>query len=595
MDKLRNFCIIAHIDHGKSTLADRLLEVTGTVDLKDMQAQLLDDMELERERGITIKSHAIQMCYHFQQQAYTLNLIDTPGHVDFSYEVSRAVASCEGALLVVDATQGIQAQTLSNLYLALEKKLTIVPILNKIDLASARPEEVSQEIIDLLDCKEAAILKVSAKEGRGIKVLLEAIIKRIPPPEGDPNAPLEAMIFDATYDPYRGVKVFFRIFNGTLKSKSKIRFLANQRTYIAEQIGTLDQQHQPTSELLAGDIGYLTANIKRASEIMIGDTLTTLTRPCNRAIAGFSQVKPMVFAALYPLSSSDYKGLRKALEKLQLSDASLTWQAESSVALGFGFRCGFLGMLHMEIVKERISREAKLEVILTIPSVEWRWLDKQKKWHHLQSPCQMPSAEKIESIQEPLVEAKIITKSNAIGPIVALSLEKRGRLLEQSYLHGERVVLRFILPLSEIIIDFYDQLKSLSRGYASLDYQPAGFAPAKLVKLDLLFNNQKVEALATIVHRDKAAMIGRKICEKAKEIIPSHLFEVRIQAAIGNKVVARVTIKAKRKDVTSGLYGGDVTRKRKLLEAQKKGKKKMRQIGKVNIPQNAFLNLLRLD
>lgn len=590
MKHIRNFSIIAHIDHGKSTLADRLLEMTNTIDKKDMRAQLLDDMELERERGITIKSRAIQMEY----KGYILNLIDTPGHVDFSYEVSRAVAACEGALLIVDATQGIEAQTLSNLYLALDQDLTIIPVLNKIDLPSARPQEVGEEIVALLGCKKEEIIEASAKEGKGIDAILEAIIERIPPPKGNEDGHLQAMVFDAKYDAYRGVEIYVRIFNGVLRTKDAVTFMQTGERYIAEEIGTLKDKSIPKPMLKAGDVGYLTGNIRKASEVKVGDTMTHVGNSREAAVGGFTEVKPMVFAGIYPLMNSEYEALRKAMEKLQLSDSSLTWRPENSAALGFGFHCGFLGMLHMDIVRERLSREAGLEVIITVPSVELWVRDTAGEKHMVRKPTEMLAPELIQKIEEPIVHVSIITRAAFIGSIMTLCMDKRGIFKNQNYLSADRVELEFHLPLAEIVFDFYDKLKSLSSGYASLDYRPIGFHAAKLVKLDVLLNGDRVDALSCIVHRDRAHALGKRICEKAKDIIPPHMFEIRIQAAVAGKIVARTTLKAKRKDVIAGLYGGDVTRKKKLLEAQKKGKKRMRQIGNVRLPKDAFLSLLQI-
>ena len=579
--RTRNFCIIAHIDHGKSTLADRLLEVTQTVAKKNMRAQLLDDMDLERERGITIKSHAIQMRYHHQGEPYILNLIDTPGHVDFSYEVSRAVAACEGALMVIDAAQGIEAQTLANLDLALSQNLAIIPVLNKVDLPNARSDEVSEEIIQLLDCKKEDIIHASAKEGIGIHEILQAIITNIPPPKGDATAPLQAMVFDALYDPFRGVKVYFRIFNGTLRQKDPIQFFQTKKKYQTEEIGILTQTLTPKSTLRAGDVGYLTANIKQAKEVKIGDTLTHAHTPCEKPIEGFAEVKPMVFAGIYPVANNEYENLRKAIEKLQLNDAALVWQPETSQALGFGFRCGFLGMLHMEIVKERLARESNIDIIMTSPSVSLRIMDKHGKLHIVHTPAEMPDPGQIQSIEEPIVEVNIITQSHFIGRIMELCIQKRGIFKNQIHLSANRVELIYKIPLGEIVFDFFDRLKSISQGYASLEYQAAGFSPSNLVKLDILIHGEKVDALATIVHRDSAYYIGKRMCEKAQELIPKHLFEIPIQAAINQKIIARTTLKALRKNVTEGLYGGDISRKKKQLAAQKKGKKRMKLIGKV--------------
>ncbi len=594
MNHIRNFCIIAHIDHGKSTLADRLLEATGTITAREMKAQLLDDMELERERGITIKSHAIQMNHRHKEQAYTLNLIDTPGHVDFSYEVSRAVRACEGALLIVDAAQGIEAQTLSNLYLALEHDLTIIPILNKIDLPNARPKEIGEEVIELLGCEKEEIIEASAKEGRGIDAILSAIIERIPAPKGDPKAPLQAMVFDASYSAYRGVEVYLRLFNGTLKKKDLVKFMATGQGYVAEEIGILRQTMEPKGEISAGDVGYLTGNIRKAADVQVGDTLTHQEGGAKAPIPGFTPVRPMVFAGLYPVETQAYENLRKALEKLQLNDASLTFHPEKSAALGFGFHCGFLGMLHMDIIKERLLREADLSVIITVPSVELEVTDTKGGIHMIQKPTDLLPPELIQVIKEPMVRASIITHSDYIGAIMTLCIEKRGEFVNQNYLAAHRSELLFNLPLGEIVFDFYDKLKSISSGYASLDYRPLGFFPAPLIKLDILLNGDRIDALSSIVHRDRAHDMGKKICEKARSLLPPHMFEIRIQAAIGAKVVARTTIKAKRKDVIAGLYGGDVTRKKKLLAKQKKGKALMRQVGRVRIPKEAFLELLKV-
>ncbi len=593
MKNIRNFCIIAHIDHGKSTLADRLLEVTATIDKKDMRAQVLDNMDLEREKGITIKSHAIRMSYCYKGETYMLNLIDTPGHVDFSYEVSRSVAACEGALMVVDAQQGVEAQTIANLDLALTHDLTVIPVLNKIDLPSARIEEVSHEIIQLLGCTSEEILHVSAKSGFGTETLLTHIIEKIPPPAGDVHAPLQAMVFDAVYDPFRGVKSYFRIFNGTLHKKESVKFLQTDNTYQVEEIGFLTNKEVPVATLSAGEVGYMLANIKQSKEIKIGDTITSETNPCAKAIAGFEEVRPMVFAGIYPVTGLEYDGLQRALEKLQLNDASLIFQPESSAALGSGFRCGFLGMLHMEIIKERLARESDIEIIMTTPSVELRVTDTKGEIRIIRTAVEMPAPERIQVLEEPIVQAQIITKTEFIGKIIELCIKKRAVFKNQIHLSADRAELLFHIPLSEIIFDFFDKLKSISRGYASFEYQPIGFEPASLVKLDILFNGEKVDALSSIVHRDSAYAIGKKICEKAKDIIPRHLFEVPIQASIGNKVIARVTIKALRKDVTAKLYGGHVERKKKLLEAQKKGKKRMKAIGKVQVPPETFLHLLK--
>ena len=594
MKNIRNFCIIAHIDHGKSTLADRLLEATKAIDPKMMRAQLLDDMDLEREKGITIKSHAVQMQYTHKGEKYILNLIDTPGHVDFSYEVSRSVAACEGALMVVDAAQGVEAQTLANLHLAMEHGLEIIPVLNKIDLPGARVEEIGEEVAQLLGCDPKEIIHASAKDGIGITEILEALVERIPPPKGDPEGPLQAMIFDATYDPFRGVKAFFRIFNGSLQHKEAICFLQTKQQYTVEEIGLLTYTPTPKAALHAGNVGYLLANVKEAKEVKIGDTITHVARPCAQAVAGFTEPRPMVFAGIYPISNQGYDTLRKALEKLQLNDASLVWHPEKSPALGFGFRCGFLGMLHMEITKERLAREAQVEIIMTTPSVALQVMDQKGVVHLVRTPAEMPSPELIQSIEEPMVEAQILTKAAFVGKIITLCMEKRGTFQDQRYLSSDRVELIFELPLSEIVFDFFDKLKGISQGYASLEYKPSGFVAANLVKLDILVKGEKIDALSSIVHRDNAYLLGKKICEKAKDMIPRHLFEVPIQAAIGSKVIARTTIKAFRKDVTAKLYGGDFSRKQKLLTAQKKGKKLMKQIGKVNLPADVFLHLLKV-
>ena len=595
MEKTRNFCIIAHIDHGKSTLADRLLEFTGSIDQRAMRAQVLDDMELERERGITIKSHAIQMHYTYKGERYKLNLIDTPGHVDFSYEVSRAVASCEGALMVIDASQGIEAQTLANLDLALKNNLTIIPILNKIDLPNARVEKISEEVATLLGCPQASIILASGKDGTGIEETLQAIVKQIPPPKGDPQAPLQAMVFDAIYDPFRGVKVYFRIFNGTIHTKEKILFLQSQRKYQIEEIGILTYTPTATQDLQAGDVGYLLANIREARQIKIGDTITNAKYPCEKAIAGFSEVTPMVFAGIYPTSARAFNNLRKALEKLQLNDASLTCHPETSNALGLGFRCGFLGMLHIEIIKERLARESNVEIVMTAPSVALHVTDRKSKKHIVRTPADMPPPEAIQTIEEPIVAAQIITRSDFVGQIIELCMKKRGKFKTQRYLSADRAELSFELPLSEIVFDFFDKLKSRSQGYASLEYHMKGFAPANLVKLDILVHGEKIDALSTIVHRDSAYEIGKKICERAQDIIPRQLFQVAIQAAIGSNVIARTTLKAFKKDVTAGLYGGDVSRKKKQKAAQKAGDKNMRAKVKIKVAPDAYLKLMRVD
>jgi GTP-binding protein LepA len=595
MKNIRNFCIIAHIDHGKSTLADRLLEVTKTISGKAAQAQLLDSMDLERERGITIKSHAIQMRYTLEGTEYILNLIDTPGHVDFSYEVSRSIAACEGALLVIDAAQGIEAQTISNLYLALDHGLTIIPVLNKIDLPSAKPEEVKDQIIQFLDCKREDIIAASAKEGIGIEDILQAIISRIPPPGGTADAPLQAMIFDSVYNTFKGVEVYFRIFNGTLQQGDLVKFVNTGQSYEAQEIGVLRIKQVPQKSLSAGYVGYLVSGIKNAREVKVGDTITHVHNPCSQAIKGFEDVKPMVFAGIYPVDTNEYEELRTAIEKLQLNDASLVWTPESSVALGVGFRCGFLGMLHMEIVQERLEREFNMTVITTVPSVQYQVIDKQGNMKEVSAPSEMPDPSTIAEIREPLIRAQIITKPEFIGSIIKFAIDKRGVLQNQVYLTPDRLELTFKLPLAEMVFDFFDKLKSLSRGYASLDYELIGFEPAKLVKLDILLKQEKVDALSAIIHIDKAQDLGRKLCTKLKELLPRQMFEIPIQATIGAKVIARETIKAMRKNVIAKCYGGDISRKKKLLEKQKKGKKRMRQVGSVEIPQEAFLAVLKLD
>lgn len=591
MNKIRNFCIIAHIDHGKSTLADRLLEATATVQDRDMKAQLLDDMDLERERGITIKSHAIQMDYNYRGESYILNLIDTPGHVDFSYEVSRSIAACEGALLIVDAAQGIEAQTISNLYLALEHDLEIIPILNKIDLESAKPQEVGDEIIDLTGCRTADLILASAKTGQGIDAILEAIINRIPPPQGDLQMPLQALIFDCIYNPYRGVEVLFRVKNGTLQKGDMVKFMATGKDYEVEEIGILKLNKKSKSCIRAGDVGYLISGIKVATEVKVGDTITGLENPCSEPIKGFEDVKPMVFAGIYPIDSGDFEALRVAMEKLQLNDAALVWQNETSDALGYGFRCGFLGMLHLEIIQERLEREFKISVLTTVPSVQYKVLTNQSETLWVKAPSELPDIGKIQHIEEPFVKIAIITKDTYIGNVIKLCIEKRGILDNQIYLSKRRVELSFKIPLGEIAFDFFDHLKTISKGYASLDYEFIGFRISKLVKLNILLNNQPVDAFSAIIHRDKAYYVGKMICEKLKKILPRQQFEIPIQAAINTKVIARETVKALRKNVTAKCYGGDITRKRKLLEKQKKGKKRMRQFGNVAIPQEAFASV----
>jgi|TARA_B100000700_G_scaffold209060_1_gene229838 GTP-binding protein LepA len=595
MKNIRNFCIIAHIDHGKSTLADRLLEYTNTVDKRDMKDQLLDDMDLEKERGITIKSHAVQLNYKFNNEDYILNLIDTPGHVDFSYEVSRSIASCEGALLVIDASQGIQAQTISNLYLALEQGLEIIPILNKIDLPGSMIEEVSDQIIDLLDCDQSEILHVSAKDGIGIDKIIDQIIKKIPEPKGNVKDNLQAMVFDSVFNSFRGVEVIFRIFNGTIKKGDTVKFVNTKKIYNVDEIGILKIKKEPKDFLEAGNVGYLISGIKEAKEIKVGDTITHKDNPTQNEIKGFEDVKPMVFAGIYPVENSDYEDLRASLEKLQLNDASLVWQPETSVALGFGFRCGFLGMLHMEIIQERLEREFDMTVITTVPSVEFKCFKTDGSTTEIFAPSDMPPVTNISYIEEPIIKAQIITKSEYIGNIIKLCLDKRGIIKNQVYLSKSRVELLFDLPLSEIVFDFYDKLKSTSRGYASFDYELSGYIKSKLVKLDILLNGEKVDALSAIVHKEKAFEWGKKLCLKLKELLPSQMFEIAIQASIGNKIIARETVRALRKNVTAKCYGGDITRKRKLLEKQKKGKKRMRQVGNVEIPQEAFLAVLKIE
>lgn len=597
MKNIRNFCIIAHIDHGKSTLADRLLEFTHTITDREKQDQLLDNMDLERERGITIKSHAIQMEYEYEGENYILNLIDTPGHVDFSYEVSRSIAACEGALLIVDAAQSIQAQTISNLYLALENDLEIIPVLNKIDLPSANPEEVSDDIIKLVGCKLDDIIHASGKTGFGIENILEAIIKRIPHPKGDENAPLQALIFDSVYNPYRGIETYFRIMNGEISKGQAIMFMATKNQYFAEEVGTLKLRQQPKQSIKAGDVGYLITGIKTASEVKVGDTITDAKNPTTEIIHGFEDVKPMVFAGIYPVDTEDYEELRSSMEKLQLNDASLVFLPESSAALGFGFRCGFLGMLHLEIIQERLEREFDMTVITTVPNVSYHAYSNKntEEFILINNPTDLPDPSFLNRVEEPYIKASIITKSDYIGQVMTLCIEKRGEITNQTYLTPERVELHFDMPLSEIVFDFYDRLKTVSKGYASFDYHPIGFRPSKLVRVDVLINSQPVDALSALLHTDNAYRIGKKMCEKLRELIPRQQFDIPIQAAIGAKIIARETIKALRKDVTAKCYGGDITRKRKLLEKQKKGKKRMRQIGNVEIPQQAFMAVLKLN
>jgi len=595
MENIRNFCIIAHIDHGKSTLADRLLQFTGTVTDREMQEQLLDNMDLERERGITIKSHAIQMDYKYDGQEYTLNLIDTPGHVDFSYEVSRSIAACEGALLIVDAAQGIEAQTISNLYLALEHDLEIIPVLNKIDLPSAMPEVVADEIVNLIGCNPEDIIKASAKEGLGIDDILEAIVHRIPAPKGNVDEPLQAMIFDSVFNPFRGIEVYFRVFNGSINKGDKVKFVNTGKTYEADEIGVLKLKQQPKNTIKAGNVGYLISGIKVAKEVKVGDTITHTSRPCANAVRGFENVKPMVFAGIYPVETSEFEELRASMEKLQLNDASLVWEPETSAALGFGFRCGFLGMLHMEIVQERLEREFDMTVITTVPSVQFHAIQSDGSKRNINAPSEMPEPNTISHMEEPFIRAQIITKEEFVGNIIGLCMDKRGIIKNQVYLTPERVELTFELPLGEIVFDFFDKLKTLSRGYASLDYELIGFRQSNLVKLDIMLNGEKVDALSAIVHRDKAYEWGKRLCEKLKELLPRQMFEIAIQASIGTKIIARETVKAMRKNVLAKCYGGDISRKRKLLEKQKKGKKRMRQVGNVEIPQEAFMAVLKLD
>lgn len=595
MENIRNFCIIAHIDHGKSTLADRLLEATNTVSDRDMQAQLLDNMDLERERGITIKSHAIQMDYELNQEKYILNLIDTPGHVDFSYEVSRSIAACEGALLIVDASQGIEAQTISNLYLAIEHDLEVIPVLNKIDLPGAMLDEVSDQIIDLIGCKKEDILHASAKEGIGIDEILEAIVDKVPAPQGDPNEPLQAMIFDSVFNSYRGIEVYFRVFNGFLKQGDKVKFVNTGKNYIADEIGVLKLEHDVRKTISAGNVGYLISGIKVAKEVKVGDTITHLDRPTQLEVKGFEDVKPMVFAGIYPVETSEFEELRSAMEKLQLNDAALIWELETSAALGFGFRCGFLGMLHMEIVQERLEREFNMTVITTVPSVRFHAILSKGKTLDVSAPSELPDPSELAHVEEPFIRAQIITKSAYIGPVIALCMDKRGEIKNQVYLTADRVELTFEIPLAEIVFDFFDKLKTISRGYASLDYELIDYRKSNLVKLDIMLNGDPVDALSAIVHRDKAYDWGKRLCEKLRGLIPRQMFEIAIQAAIGMKIISRETVKALRKNVLAKCYGGDISRKRKLLEKQKKGKKRMKQVGNVEIPQEAFMAVLKLD
>ena len=592
---IRNFSIIAHIDHGKSTLADRLLERTRTVDAKDMEAQVLDDMDLERERGITIKSHAIQMDYEQDGRHYALNLIDTPGHVDFSYEVSRSIAACEGALLIVDASQGIQAQTISNLYMAIDNNLEIIPVINKCDLESANPDEVEDQIVDLLGCDRSEIIRASGKTGMGVDEILRAIVERIPAPVGDPDAPLQALIFDSVFNPFRGIIAYFKIVNGRIKTDDFVKFVSTGKEYHADEVGVLKLDMSPRSELSAGNVGYIISGIKTSREVRVGDTITHVANPCDKAIEGFQEVKPMVFAGVYPIDTEDFENLRASLEKLQLNDASLTFQPESSAALGFGFRCGFLGLLHMEIVQERLGREFDMDVITTVPNVSYLVHDKKGNVTEVHNPSGLPEATLIDYIEEPYIRATIITLADFIGPIMTLCLSKRGELVKQEYISGNRMELTFDMPLGEIVIDFYDKLKSISKGYASFDYHLNGFRESKLVKLDILLNGESVDALSTLTHEANSVKFGRRMCEKLKELIPRQQFDIAIQAAIGAKIIARETVKAVRKDVTAKCYGGDISRKRKLLEKQKAGKKRMKKIGSVEVPQKAFLAVLKLD
>ena len=593
MDHIRNFCIIAHIDHGKSTLADRLLEFTKTIQVTE--GQMLDDMDLERERGITIKSHAIQMEYMYKGEKYILNLIDTPGHVDFSYEVSRSIAACEGALLVVDATQGVQAQTISNLYLAIDNDLEIIPVINKIDMPSAMPDEVEDEIVDLIGCDPEDIIRASGKTGEGVEDILNAVVERIPHPKGDEQAPLQALIFDSVFNSFRGIIAYFKIVNGSIRPGDKVKFFNTGMEYDADEVGVLKMDMIPRKEMHTGEVGYIISGIKNAKEVKVGDTITHVVRPCDKAIEGFQEVKPMVFAGVYPIDPTDYENLRASLEKLQLNDASLTFVPETSVALGFGFRCGFLGLLHMEIVQERLDREFDMDVITTVPNVTYMCYTKQHEEKEVHNPSGLPDQTMIDHIEEPYIKASIITAADYIGPIMTLCLDKRGELIDQQYVSGGRVELRFMLPLGEIVIDFYDKLKSISKGYASFDYHIDSFRPSKLVKLDILLNGEPVDALSTLTHADNAVSFGRRMCEKLKELIPRQQFDIAIQAAIGAKIIARETVKQVRKDVTAKCYGGDVSRKRKLLEKQKRGKKRMKQIGNVEVPQKAFLAVLKLD
>ena len=593
MQHIRNFCIIAHIDHGKSTLADRLLEFTQTI--KVTEGQMLDDMDLERERGITIKSHAIQMNYRLDGEDYTLNLIDTPGHVDFAYEVSRSIAACEGCLLLVDSTQGVQAQTISNLYMAIDHNLEIIPVLSKCDMMNSMPEEVEDEIIDLLGCSREDIIRASGRTGEGVEDILRAVVERIPAPKGNPDAPLQALIFDSVFNPFRGIIAYYKIVNGCIRKDEDVLFVNTQKQYHADEVGVLKMDLVPKRELRCGDVGYIVSGIKTATEVKVGDTITAAANPCAEAISGFEEVKPMVFAGVYPIETEDFEQLRASLEKLQLNDASLTFQPESSVALGFGFRCGFLGLLHMEIIQERLDREFNMNVITTVPNVSYQVYDKHHEMKEVHNPAGMPDATEIDHIEEPYIRASIITRTDYIGGIMTLCLGKRGELVKQEYVAGDRVELHYDMPLAEIVIDFYDKLKSISKGYASFDYHPIGFRPSKLVKLDILLNGEPVDALSTLTHVDNSVYFGRRMCEKLKELLPRQQFDIAIQAAIGAKIIARETVKQVRKDVTAKCYGGDISRKRKLLEKQKRGKKRMKEIGNVQVPQKAFLAVLKLD
>ena len=595
MNRIRNFCIIAHIDHGKSTLADRLLEFTNTVSGKDLQAQVLDNMDLERERGITIKSHAIQMNFQFGGEQYVLNLIDTPGHVDFSYEVSRSIAACEGALLIVDATQGIQAQTISNLYMAIEHDLEIIPIMNKMDMDNAMPEEVEDQIVELIGCKRDEIIRASGKTGMGVEEILQAVIERIPSPKGDPEAPLQCLIFDSVFNSFRGIIAYFKIVNGTINKGDLVKFVSTEKEYTADEVGVLKLEMSPRQTLSAGNVGYIISGVKTSKEVKVGDTITHVKRPCAKRIEGFQEVKPMVFAGLYPIETEDFEDLRSSIEKLQLNDASLTFEAESSVALGFGFRCGFLGMLHMEIIQERLEREFDMNVITTVPNVSYRVYTNKGELIEVHNPSGLPDIMSIDRIEEPFIRASIITRTDYIGQIMNLCLGKRGELVKQNYISGNRMELIYDLPLGEIVFDFYDRLKSISKGYASFDYHLNGFRPSKLIRLDILLNSEPVDALSCLIHVDNAVPLGKRMCEKLKELIPRQQFDIAVQDAVGAKIIARETIKAVRKDVTAKCYGGDISRKRKLLEKQKKGKKRMKQIGNVEVPQKAFLEVLKLD